>query len=354
MNIIYATRATIPYPSAASLNTVQMCQSLVELGHHVTLAVGRKFWRWPQGKVDWAGYYGIPIGFRVERIPELPRTGWWFDQQVVRRAQATDAMIYLRYPRLLTKTRQSRVPTLLELHSALTVSQRRLVSDALRSGTLRGVVTITDSLRQDCLRTSELSGLDQFFLVAPDAVDWRRFSHLPVADHANSRRVGYVGGLFPGKGMEQILLLAERMSDVEFDVFGGRQVDLRGWSARGRSLSNLHLHGRVAPAQVPACLQQFGIALLPNQAQVMLPNGDDIGRYTSPMKLFEYMAAGRAIVASDLPPLREVLTHEQNCLLVPPGDTCAWESAIRRLQTDDLLRTRIATTARLQAQSRVY
>ena len=68
-------------------------------------------------------------------------------------------------------------------------------------------------------------------------------------------------------------------------------------------------------------------------------------RFTSPLKLFEAMAAGRPIVASDLPSIREVLVHEENALLVPPGDARALASAIDRLLVDDSLSVRLAERA---------
>ena len=71
----------------------------------------------------------------------------------------------------------------------------------------------------------------------------------------------------------------------------------------------------------------------------------DYSRWTTPLKMFEYMAAGRPIVASDLPVIREVLEHGRNALLVPPDNLEAWETAVRTLITDASLRTGLAQAA---------
>jgi glycosyltransferase involved in cell wall biosynthesis len=65
------------------------------------------------------------------------------------------------------------------------------------------------------------------------------------------------------------------------------------------------------------------------------------------LKLFEYMASGRPIVASDLPSIREVLTHERNALLADPGDPAAFVAAVTRLQREPELAGRLAARARI-------
>jgi glycosyltransferase involved in cell wall biosynthesis len=86
-------------------------------------------------------------------------------------------------------------------------------------------------------------------------------------------------------------------------------------------------------------LADASILVLPNTPSAISE------RYTSPLKLFEYLAMGRPIVASDLPAIREVLTHEQTALLVPAGDAAALAAAIGRLADDRVLAGRLASNA---------
>jgi len=67
--------------------------------------------------------------------------------------------------------------------------------------------------------------------------------------------------------------------------------------------------------------------------------------FTSPLKLFEAMASGRPVIASDLPSIREILTHDENALLVPPGNAHALAAAIERLLSDSALSARLAARA---------
>jgi glycosyltransferase involved in cell wall biosynthesis len=93
------------------------------------------------------------------------------------------------------------------------------------------------------------------------------------------------------------------------------------------------------PADVAARLREADTLVLPNPASALS------SAFTSPLKLFEYMASGRPIVASDLPSLREVLANGRNAVLVEPGSPQALSAGIRTLKEDWALGERIARQA---------
>jgi glycosyltransferase involved in cell wall biosynthesis len=87
-------------------------------------------------------------------------------------------------------------------------------------------------------------------------------------------------------------------------------------------------------------LAAASIVVLPNTASAISD------RYTSPLKLFEYLAMGRAIVASDLPSIREVLTDGVTASLVPSGDPVALAGALRALANDPARAAALGAEAR--------
>jgi glycosyltransferase involved in cell wall biosynthesis len=103
--------------------------------------------------------------------------------------------------------------------------------------------------------------------------------------------------------------------------------------------SRVTFTGHVEPGKVPALLGRATVLVLPNPASSVSMH------FTSPLKLFEYMATGRAIVASDLPSFREVLRHGHNAWLVSPGDPDALARGIRRVAEDRELAERLARQA---------
>ncbi|MFQ5527079.1 MAG: glycosyltransferase family 4 protein, partial [Thermoanaerobaculia bacterium] len=166
------------------------------------------------------------------------------------------------------------------------------------------------------------------------------------ADSSRGLRVGYVGQLYRGKGLEVLIPLSRRHPEFEFEVVGGTRDALERL-ATDKLPSNLSLHGFVPPGVLSEWFERFDVVLMPYQRRVEVAGGrSDASRWMSPLKMFEYMAAGKAIVSSDLPVLREVLEDEENAILVPPEDLDSWSEALQRLDRDPDLRKRLGAAAR--------
>lgn len=257
-------------------------------------------------------------------------------------------LIYARDLGALWLLRSSGVPLMLELHD---LPDRRvagfLTGRLLRHRNMVGVVVISQRLKDDLIDAHpELD--PEGILVAHDAaddpgsaaVDW------PRGEAGREVIVGYVGHLYPGKGMEVVQALATRLPDCDYRIVGGMERDILYWRQRlGEGL--VSFQGYLPHGMLAERYGEFDICLLPIQSKVTLQRGKgDIGRWTSPLKLFEYMAHGRAIVASEVPVLKEVLTHERNALLVPPDSVDGWVSAVKRLKEDPDLRQSLGRQAR--------
>ncbi len=112
------------------------------------------------------------------------------------------------------------------------------------------------------------------------------------------------------------------------------------WVALGLPPERLHTTGQVPPDAVPRALAAMDVGTLP------LPWTEHFAYYASPIKLFEYMAAGCVVLASDLPGTAEVVRNGESALLVPPGDAAALAGALRRLIADRDLCERLRAQAR--------
>jgi glycosyltransferase involved in cell wall biosynthesis len=156
--------------------------------------------------------------------------------------------------------------------------------------------------------------------------------------------VAYAGHLYAWKGVDVLLEALALVPAVRGLIVGGHEAEpdlgrVKELAERLGISARMTFTGLVAPARVPDLLRSAAILALPNPASAIS------NRFTSPLKLFEYMAAGRAIVASDLPSVREVLHDGVDALLVPPGDAPALAEAVRRLVAEPALAEQLARRA---------
>jgi glycosyltransferase involved in cell wall biosynthesis len=280
----------------------------------------------------------------------------------VLRLRARPTAILTRDPRLawaFLRTRPlHRRPVLYEVHELF--STRARDNRSLDPAEIRGVAARTRSLEAGVFAEADLLVpltracaeilMESFgvpperIAVVPDATT-PPTGPLPSRDPA-SRQVVYAGQLYRWKGVDTLLDAMAQVPEARLTVLGGRgspnDPDLLASQTRARELGidgRVELRGFVPHAEVRATIAGAGAAVLP------LPDNLMARYFTSPLKLFDYMAAGAPIVASDLPTVREVLADGDNALLVPPDDPPALAAAIRRLLVNPGLAERLRRTA---------
>ncbi len=168
--------------------------------------------------------------------------------------------------------------------------------------------------------------------------------------------VAYAGNIHASKGMEQLLELARRLPGVRFVIVGGRPGDVRALAAdiTGLGLGNLTLVGHRRPSEVAPYLFAADALFAPH-LQFNIRAGWLEERFGSrvlpgtPLKLYSYLAAGRAIVGADQPINRELLRHEENALLFPADRLDVAADAVRRILADPALAARLGERGRASA-----
>lgn len=160
---------------------------------------------------------------------------------------------------------------------------------------------------------------------------------IPETEGAWTGAAGYFGHLYAGRGIEIVEALAAARADVLFLVFGGDEAEIARRRAAAEGRKNLRFMGHAPHALAAQLMRCMDVLLMPYQESVAIGgrSGHDTARWMSPMKMFEYMASGGAILSSDLPVLREVLEDGRNALLVPPAQAEAWGAALDRLLRQD-------------------
>jgi glycosyltransferase involved in cell wall biosynthesis len=234
------------------------------------------------------------------------------------------------------------------MRKSLAALERRNLLDASL------IVVVSEALEDQLLA----SGIDGWrILVNPNGVDVERLAaHRDLTPSVWRERigqpqvptVGFIGTFGLWHGVELLPDLIEATPSARWIVVGAgdplyarvcAELDARGLRDR------VHMAGLVSRQRALELLSACDVCVSPH-----IPNIDGSRFFGSPTKLFEYMGLGKAIVASDLEQIGEVIEHERNGLLHPPNDTAAAAAAITRLLEDEALRARLGAAALKDAQ----
>jgi glycosyltransferase involved in cell wall biosynthesis len=351
LRIAYVANSHIPSRAANTVHVLNMSSAFRGVGAEVSLIARAG----GGGEEDVLKEFGLDQSIHLElapkrRLPFLDKIAFvHFVRTALRRRPVEFAYGRSSYGLLLGVPRS--VPVAYEMHTHYPSGRlHRIEARLFRQPNFLFATAISRALAAQY--ESDHPVLRGRILVAPCAAT---LAAPPVAAAAPASgrplRVYYVGHLYPGKGAEVVLAAAERMPDVDFHIVGGDDADIAALSARAPS--NVTFHGYVAPAGLAAHFAAADVCVAPYQERVAAAGGrGDIGRWMSPMKVFEYMAYGKPIVASDLPVLREVLMPEVNALLCPPNQIEDWCNAIARLRDDPALRKKLADAGRRDVEEK--
>ena len=363
MRLLYLADIRFPLERANGIQTFETCRALAAQGHSVTLLVRPDTATPPRDPWFFYGAERVP-GLDIvytSRLPEAVRRAGYVTTairrivtggvDVVFTRDLGLASIVLSLPRRGALVYESHgyapavsqeLPRLLGTASPPSVQKLKRLAARERRVWARaeGYVTLTAAHRDDLVARF---GPRNNVAAVPDGTRLQRTRvfHPPPA---GPLLVGYAGHLYPWKGVDVLIDAVAQLPGVRTLIVGGQPGE------RDRSRLEALAHARGAgqrvdftgwlpPQDVAAAIAKCGVLVLPNIRSTISE------RYTSPLKLFDYLAAGRAIVASDLPAIREVLTAEYNALLVEPGRADLLAAALSRLDADPALRLRLSRQA---------
>ncbi len=168
--------------------------------------------------------------------------------------------------------------------------------------------------------------------------------------HKDGITIGYIGHLYPGKCMETLIPVAKVCKELRFHIIGGTEKWVNHWidECHKEKIENIEFYGYIDYSVVNSCYQNIDIVILPfsNEIYFNKDKKDDIGKWISPLKLFEAMANGKAIISSDLPSIEEIITDNVNGILVPAEEPMSWKKAIYTLINDNDKRITLGNRAK--------
>jgi glycosyltransferase involved in cell wall biosynthesis len=355
MRIAVITNSRIPSLTANSIQAMKVCQALAQLGHEIRVYAPRE--TEPATWEELASHYGLSTPFEIEWLPSIPflkRYDFTIHSILTARKFRADIVYtWLLNPAVLALWLGW--PVILEMHAEVTGRLGPwMMRRFWRSSTRKRMLVTTRPLREAIEKVAGLTLPEEAVRIAPNGVDLSQYESLPDAEEArrqlgleNKLTVGFTGHIYLGRGADLLSDLAIRMTEVNFLWVGGTPDEVAHWRNRLADLgaTNVTMTGFVENSRLPLYQVAADVLLMPYGRSISASSGQEIAEVINPMKMFDYMAAGRAILSADLPVIREVL-NENNAVFCEPGDVDIWERTLRALLADDARRLALGKQAR--------
>ncbi len=381
-DIVYPVNLRFPMERANSIQIIQTCHALARAGERVTLLV--RGGKGKRSEAESLAFYGLLThpNLRIVRLPVLPPSA---PAKLRNRAFlallgascARRALLGLGGPRadafmarddgvvraLLALRGALRVPLIFEMHHlshlflairhemypgspavpAAQIARQERIDRSLYLGA-DAIVCVTEALRDLLVSTfGRRPGLH----VIRNGV---RLPPHPPERHPEKGTVVYVGQLYPWKGVDTLVSAMKHLPEARLQIVGGLpyEPDVARLEALAGSIgvaTRIHFQSFVPHGELSRWMARAAVTAVP------LPDNVYTRAFTSPLKIFEAMAAGVPVVASDLPAIREVIRDGSNGLLVPPGQPEALAAALRKVTEDPALAAALARQARKDVES---
>lgn len=360
MKIVYWSFSTLPSQAANSVNVMKMASAFANLGHEVILIAleGNS----SIDNLELFENYGVKNNFKIIRTtyPKI-KLGWivWGFLMMRIVVKAKPGLIFARdsFGALLSALIGFNV--FFEVHGAPHGRDKIIFKFLFSLKHIRKIVIISKSLRNYLYGRYRID--NSKIVVAPDAVDQ---SWITMRENVSVFRkelgyresdllIGYTGSLYKGRGIELILEIAKRRKLNKFIIIGGPNKERETFIAQAKKLglNNISFKNYVPHNLLPKYLFSCDILLMPYQSKLKTANnGPDTSKFMSPIKMFEYMASGKPIIASNLDVIKEVLENERNSLLVEPDNVSQWCEAVGKLESDPKLANKLGKNAKDDAR----
>ena len=354
--LIYIANARIPTEKAHGIQIMKMCEAFAYTGLDVILILPRRLNKIKDDPFD---YYGVRRNFKIIKLPTLDLISFglgqfgFFAETLIFLISSAIYLFFRKYDILYTREWPAVLffrNIVLEIHS-LPAKASFIHKKAWQK--TKALFVLTSFIKNELIK---LGVSENKILILPDAVDLEKFG-IKISKEEARKKLGlppdkkiilYTGSfyLYNWKGVDVLLEAAKNFGEGFLFLFvGGSSEEIEQIKSKYNNLSNVLLLGHKLYAEIPCYLKSADVLALPNKSGHAMSE-----KHTSPLKLFEYMASSRPIVASNLPSLREVLT-EKEAVFFRPNDSTNLAHAIKKILDDSSLAERLTQSALQKVQN---
>jgi glycosyltransferase involved in cell wall biosynthesis len=352
LRVAYVGSPELFLRGASPIHVMKMCQAIARLGINVDLILQSY-----DSRIDIFKCYGVEPIFNI--ITTIPSTngplrhfihGTYSAFYVWLNRQEYDLVLTRNIIFTYLSTVFFGIPTIYDAHHPLVNRPAKLAFDRFKkSKHLLRFSTNSEGLGRIY---ADLGLPEEKLVVAHNGVDLEQFRNVPSKREArkklglppNKKMVCYAGNIYKGRGIDLLVEVSSRLRDVLFLIVGGVESDIEVYKdmIAQKSVENFMLVGFVSHNIVPLYLFAADALVIPYTSEMTIQGGTNATGFTSPLKLFEFMASCRPIVATNLPTISEILDDNINAVVVDSNSVDSLFEGIKRVLDDEALAAKIA------------
>jgi len=334
MRIAYLFNSSIPSRKPSTIQVAKTCEAIVKLSNKVKLLVPNTGY-----EDSLSSYYGLkaaPNVIRLKLFKSFPLGFRYYLFSIV----SVIYGIFLKTELFITRNfftlfflNLLNKKTIIEIHHDLSIESRivRFLFyniDILNSKNVVKIVAITNAVKN--------------YLIKDLKVDSNKIQVIPSATSINLKfkkisknnkyNIGYFGSLDESKGSKFIGKLSKLDKENNYFIYGGSNEQIKILKKKNKN-ANLKVNGYIPYSKVQFYFSKMDILLMPSNKRLLRATGGvgNIAKFTSPLKLFDYMASGKLIIASNLKVFKEVIKHNENCIIVNNLNIVNWKREINKI-----------------------
>ena len=337
MKIFYLSSSIIPSNKANSIQVMKMCDAFSSLNNEIILFSKSLDSCSNTDFNSIKNYYDIKNNFKLINIKSSSTRffgGLEYGYKVLKRIEKLNEKPDLLYGRnlyALLACLKLNKPIMYESHNIPAIGRKTLENYLFNRPQFKRLIVINKTLYEYYLNNFKIFKKNpDKVLLAPDGAELNTKKSIKIKN--DTPLIGYAGSLYPGKGIETIIEAAKCTPQFNYVISGGTTEQIRLFKNK-YNLNNLIFKGHLKHSEIHNFLSNCDVLIAPYSDKVYSENNkyNNIADWMSPLKIFEYMASKKPIIASNLPAIKEILEDKKTAILVDHNNISGWVNSIIKI-----------------------
>jgi len=342
MKISYIANSSFPSHVPSSLQIVKTCEYLTKTKNEINLIIPNT----SQSKLSIFNFYNVKSKFNIIRMMRFNKfplglSYYLFSILSFWKAYKFSEIIISRNFFVVFLCIVFKKKCIIEVHHEISIESRIVqfiykTFNIFDNKYLIKTVAISKGIKNKFINDFDMKDLDKVVVLPSGTSLKMRFLNPTLKDRL---QLGYFGSINSSKGIDLIFELAKLDQSNDYFIYGGLNNQILKLQLKN-NMKNLFLFPHQNYRKISKYLLKMDILLIPYTNKVTAAgNVSNIAQYTSPLKLFDYMSAGKLIISSELDVLKEILIDKQNCLFVKNYlNPFAWIMTIKKIKSNLVMR----------------